>query len=651
MSGTTSASFIRQIGLLLLGLVLLALLGSAGIQGWSSREQLQAHWQQRNDDAAAAAALALALALAQRPADRESAQRLLGTQFDTGAYLQIRFDPSDGGTPFLRVDALAPGTAPAWFVRSVGIEPRPGTAQVFDNGRAVGTVQVARNPALANDDLWRGSLRAAAALGALGLALGLLGTLAILRIRRPLAAAVGQARALVEGRLVTLPEPQVQELQALTLAMNSMVARLKVTFDAQALQVEQLRKQAHCDALTGLSNRAHFLSQFEAGLLREDGPQCYGLVLLRLRDLAGVNRSLGRAATDRILCAIAQALMPYGERVPGCFLGRLNGADFALCLPVGGVALETAQALAAALRAVLPELGPGVGVAFGALELRRETALADALAAVDEALARAETRGAFKVALGGERDDSWNVGEDTWRQGISDALADGRAGLVGFVLIDASGGLVHLECPLRLQLQADGAFEVAARWLPLAVRARMTAEIDLRAVALALAAIARDGQPRCVNLAPASLAESGFASRLRALVFAAPRVTRKLWLEVDEAAAVERFALLQDLARQLRACGVRLGLEHAGARLGRIDRLLDLGLDFIKLDTATTRGVGSDPLRLNFVRGSVELLHGLQMQVYAEGVADDSDARALWACGVDGITGPWATAQHAGADA
>ncbi len=648
MSSRTSASVIRQVGLVLLASLLLALLGSAGIQwGWA-REQLQVQGQQRNDDAAAM----LALTLSQLSADREAIDRLLSAQFDTGGYRHIRFEPADGSAPFLRDKEAAPGTAPTWFVQQTGVEPQPGTAQAFAGGRAVGTLQVARTLTLAHDALWRSARRAAAALGTLGLAIGLLGALAVQRIRRPLAAAVGQARALVAGRLVTLPEPQVQELHALTQAMNAMVARLKVTFEAQALQVEQWRRQAHCDALTGLANRSHFLGQFEASLLREDGPDRYGLVLLRLRDLAGVNRTLGRVATDRILSAIAQALQPYSERVPGCFPGRLNGADFALCLPVGGVALETAQALAAALRALLPELGPGVGVAFGALELRRETALADALAAADEALALAETRGTFKVALGGESDDERGVrGEDTWRLGITEALADGRAGLVGFVLIDACGGLVHLECPLRLQLHAGGAFEVAARWLPLAVRARMTAEIDLRAVALALAAIARDGQPRCVNLAPASLAESGFASRLRALVFGAPRMTRKLWLEVDEAAAVDRFALLQELARQLRACGVRLGLEHAGARLGRIDRLLDLGLDFIKLDTATTRGVGSDPLRLNFVRGSVELLHGLQLQVYAEGVADDGDARALWACGIDGITGPWATAQHAGADA
>jgi len=635
-------SLIRQIWLLLLCTLLLALLGSVGVNVLSARGYLQTQLRLKNSDSAAV----LALALSQQHGERALMDLLLTAQFDTGAYSEIRFDPSDGSAPFVRTATQGTTVAPQWFVRAIAIEPVPGLAQVSDGWRALGSVQVTSSLAFAYDELWRASLRAAAALGVVALAAGLLVMLAVARIRRPLDAAVGQARALVEGRFVTVPEPAVKELQALTQAMNSMVVRLKQTFELQAAQVEQLRQRAQCDGLTGLSNRNQFLSQLEATLQREDGAEHCGLVLLRLRDLDGVNRTLGHAATDRVIESIAEALRPYAERAHGCFLGRLNGSDFALCLPVGGLARETAQALAAALGALLPGLGQGISAAFGAVELARETSLAQALAAADRALARAEARGAYEVELGDERPgDHLGAGEHAWRQGIADALAQGRVRLVDFPLIDSAAALVHLECPLRLQLQAGGAFEVAARWLPLAIRARMTAEVDARAVALALEAIARDGTPRCVNLAPASLADSAFAGRLRAHLFAAPRVARKLSLEVAEVAAIERFGLLQELCRQLRPCGVRLGLEHAGVRLGQVDRLFALGLDFIKLDTTATRGVGTDAQRLRFVRGSVELLHGLSLQVYAEGVGDAADAKALWSCGVDGITGPWASAQ------
>jgi EAL domain-containing protein (putative c-di-GMP-specific phosphodiesterase class I) len=266
------------------------------------------------------------------------------------------------------------------------------------------------------------------------------------------------------------------------------------------------------------------------------------------------------------------------------------------------------------------------------------------MAAADAALARAESRGAFAVELDHEsQPGAVALGEGAWRQRIRDALSQGRVHLVNYPLIDARKQLVHFECPLRLQVEEGGPFEPAARWLPMAVRSRLIVDVDERALALALAEAANDGQPRCINISPSSLLDSGFASRLRALLWDAPRVARLIWLEVSESAAVEHFELLQELSRQLRPIGVKLGLEHAGEKLGLIPRLFEAGLDYVKLDTAVVTGVGADDNRADFIRGTVTLLHGLSLKVFAEGVVEERDAEALWECGIDAITGPWAS--------
>ena len=339
---------------------------------------------------------------------------------------------------------------------------------------------------------------------------------------------------------------------------------------------------------------------------------------------------------------IAQSLKPYTEGIKGCFIGRLNGSDFALCLPASGVALETAQTVAEALRLVLPTLGSGAAVCMGAVEMHREMLPGRAMSAADEALARAEMRGAFAVELGSEPPGAIAVlGEGAWRQRIMQALEQQRVRLMEFPVLNVHRQLVHLECPLRLQLESDGGFEPAARWLPLAARSRLTVDIDERALTLALQAAHHDGQVRCVNLSPASLADSGFAARLRARLWTTPQAARLIWLEIDESAAVEHFDLLRELTRQLRPTGVRFGIEHAGERLGQIPRLFEAGLDYVKLDASVTIGVGRDDHRALFVRGTVTLLHGMSIQVYAEGVSDSLDASRLWDCGIDGATGPW----------
>jgi EAL domain-containing protein (putative c-di-GMP-specific phosphodiesterase class I) len=354
-------------------------------------------------------------------------------------------------------------------------------------------------------------------------------------------------------------------------------------------------------------------------------------------------------ATDRVLTTIAQALKVYTDKVHGCFVGRLNGSDFAMSLPVRGELEATANALSEGLRVALSTQGAHLSVATGAVEMQHGLPLAELMTAADAALARAESRGGFAVELGATGGTAAaSGGEASWRSQITQALAEGRTRLVSFPVIDTANRVIALECPLRVQLQGGGAFETAARWLPLALRSRLTTAIDLNAIALALEAIRIDAQPRCINLSPASLADSGFAANVRELLGTQPDAAPRLWLEVSEVAAFDQFTPLQELGRQVRPLGVQLGLEHAGERLGRIERLMELGLDYVKLDASVVHAVGSDAARATFVASSVTMLHGLGISVYAEGVADAADARALWGCRIDGLTGPWVSAQLPG---
>src|SRR5882762_4307918 len=304
-------SLIRQIWLLLVGALLLAFFGSVGVAIESSRDTLQTQLRIKNSDNAAS----LALVLSQQKGEPQLMELLMSAQFDTGFYRQIKFTNSDGSATFSREQNLAPSRAPAWFVALVPIESTPGLAQVSDGWRALGSVQVVSQAAFAHDDLWAGSQRSAFALAVVAVLAALLARAVVERIRRPLDAAVKQAQSLVNGEFVTVPQPRVPELARLTEAMNTMVTRLKLIFESQAAQVEALRREAHSDALTGLSNRKHFMAQLSAALEGEDGTAEGGLVLLRVLDLAGINRSLGHAATDDMIAAVSQALQSYTRRV------------------------------------------------------------------------------------------------------------------------------------------------------------------------------------------------------------------------------------------------------------------------------------------------------------------------------------------------
>ncbi|MEO8281272.1 MAG: LapD/MoxY N-terminal periplasmic domain-containing protein, partial [Ideonella sp.] len=483
-------SLIRQIWLLLLATLVLAFIGSAGLTVRSARNTLETQLQLKNSDNAAM----LALVLGQQHGDAGLMELVMSAQFDTGFYRSMRFTKADGALGYAQTGSAQPLAAPNWFVQLLPIRPRPGLAQVSDGWRALGSIEVTSQTAYAYDDLWHASLSSAAVLGVLGLVMAMLARAVVKRIDEPLSRTVEQADALVDGRFISVPEPRVPELKRLTQAMNTMVGRLKLMFDAQAKQLEALREQAHNDPLTGVSNRNHFIGQINAARQSDYGDPDAGLILLRLLDLAEVNRKLGHATTDQLIKAVAQAVQGCGTNFIGSCVGRLNGSDFGLFLPVGGQAQPTANAIAESMRGTLAQFGGHVGIAVGAVEIGAPLELRDVLAAADGALARSESRGAFAVELAEQHQSragsSSPLGEGAWRQNLLDALAGRRARLVRFPVIDAQLQAIHLECPMRLQLVADGAFETAAHWLPLALRSRLTAALDELAVRLALDEIA-----------------------------------------------------------------------------------------------------------------------------------------------------------------
>ena len=628
-------SLIRQLWLLLLGTVLVGVAGSALVTIGAAREDLEAQLQRQNDDSARS----LALALSQRPGDAASIGTRLSAQFGTGAFERLRLLTPDGGViAEHRAEPPTPA-APAWFVRAVPIAPEPGVAQISDGGQPIGRLEVTARAGFAHDALWRGSLRSAAWLAAVGLVAAALAGMLLRRIRAPLAAMVEQAGALRERRFVVVDEPAIPELRQLSQALNGLVQRLQGVFAEQGGQLEALRREAQPDPLTGLPHRVHWLARLASLRERDDAPPAGALLLVRMRALETLNREHGHAAVDRLLRTVAATLENAAWRHEDALAGRLNGSDLALLVP-GADPASLGPELLTSLRAAL-SAGPEADLAVGAIAWRPDSAVAAQMQAADAALARAEMQSPFGLAVDVAPPGPPALGEAQWRHALSQALERRDAVLAAFPVVGRHGGLLHLESPLRLRLHENGALEPAARWLPWALRSQLAARADLLAVELALDAIGTDARPRAVNLAPDSLRDAGFLPGLRALLAARPAPARSLWLEFGEAAALGQLAPLAELGRELRPFGVRLGLEHAGERLAHVERLYEAGLDYAKLDAALSAGLEADGARGDFVRGLVIALHGLGMQVIAEGVASEADARALWACGLDGLTGTW----------
>lgn len=439
-------------------------------------------------------------------------------------------------------------------------------------------------------------------------------------------------------------------------ALKHLIQRQQVLFDAQAQQLEALRRQAYTDPLTGLFNRRHFMALLD-GVLSGDGqPIEVGLLLLRVRDLPGMNQRIGHAGSDRVLKSLAQVLLAYAEGINRCSAGRLSGGDFVLLLPVSGVADETATTLLQALRQPVARTDPLARVQVGVVELSLPMRASQALALAESALG--QHRPAAPARPPADKtppllDDELPADGSTWHQQITRALAKGEVALAAYPVRTPDGRQLHLDCPLRVRLHAQGPLETASRWLHLATRTRMCAALDERALQLALEAIAADGQARCINLAAQSLASGTFVVAVTRRLADAPQSACRLWIDLPESMALAQPSLVREAARRWRPLGVMLGLEHAGEDLARIPRLIDLGLDCVRIDSRFVndlRSAEAESSRLH-LQGLVKLVQAVGWQVTAEGVRSADDLELLWQLGFDAATGPAVTPEPAVAPA
>ncbi|TCJ15282.1 EAL domain-containing protein [Parasulfuritortus cantonensis] len=632
-------SMYRQLWLSILVSALLALSACLLAALLNARAYLETELARKNHDNA----VALALALNRADTDPDDVVVTATALFDSGHYEMVRITAPDGRVLVDRVSRDPDAGAPAWFVDWLPIRSLPGSAQLSGGWTPLGSVTLMSRTRFAYRSLWRTALTMTAAIAVTGLLGGVLVSLVLRRIRRPMQAVVEQARAITEHRFVSIPEPEVPEFRQLAAAMNATVGRLREQFAEDARRYENLRREANFDALTGLANRNFFLAALDQALGAEDS--LFGaLAIIRLPHLDHVNRELGRETADDMLRRVGRAI---GELTPYCagtYAGRLTGADFGLMLPAGCDAGALMDELMTKLREAVEPVGGRHGEVDighgGFMPGENPTRL---LARVDAAVAWAQSAGGNRVCEAAtDGDPSLPVSANEWRAALRYALHDGNALKLVHHAVRINGDpATHRECPLRIRVREDGDWLPARRFLPLAERLGVIPELDLAALALALDELDADASVAglWLNLSARSIAEAAFRRQAVDLLERHPDARERLWLEVPESGGLHRLSALRDLGRQLKPLGCHLGLEHYGHHFNQVGLLYDLGLDFLKVDSAFVQGIDGNPGNQAFLSGLCEIAHHIGMRVYAEGVENEAELRKLLDLGFDGVTG------------
>jgi diguanylate cyclase (GGDEF) domain len=165
-------------------------------------------------------------------------------------------------------------------------------------------------------------------------------------------------------------------------------------------KLEQYRRQAYHDSLTGLYNRIAFMEHLEAEIRQaESNRGVFSLLLLDIDDFKQVNDTLGHLAGDTVLSSIGELLRQRLRR--GDMAARYGGEELVVLAPNTG--REAAKSMAESIRAAIAGYDFGlertVTVSIGCATYRQGEDRSALFARADAAMYEAKRNGKNKVVL------------------------------------------------------------------------------------------------------------------------------------------------------------------------------------------------------------------------------------------------------------
>jgi EAL domain-containing protein (putative c-di-GMP-specific phosphodiesterase class I) len=226
-----------------------------------------------------------------------------------------------------------------------------------------------------------------------------------------------------------------------------------------------------------------------------------------------------------------------------------------------------------------------------------------------------------------------------WARELREVLDENRVILYSQPVIRLSDRTpVHHEILVRV-LDRNGGLVLPGQFIEVAESLGMAQEIDLRVVEKVIDVLQgpqfRGRKTRFfVNLSRTSISDPHWVRRFQNLLSAAPVDHSQLVFEITETAAMSSVDVTQGFIAQMKRMGCRFALDDFGAGFSSFYFLKRFEVDYLKIDGSFVRELASDGASRLFVRALCDVARGLNKQVVAEWVEDQSVMDILVEMGV-----------------
>ena len=406
---------------------------------------------------------------------------------------------------------------------------------------------------------------------------------------------------------------------------------------------EELVRRAFQDDLTGLANRALFHDRLRHALERRSRTRTtVAVLLLDLDGFKRVNDSLGHAAGDQLLRAVASRIsstVRSGETV-----ARLGGDEFAIVIEAVQTT-EEVQLLAERLLRIISKpvivvdrevvVNVSIGIAIAQSGDEGDALLRNA----DVAMYSAKNAGKQCARLFDssmlERAQSWLELEQALRRAVErmefellfQPMMDLREGtLLGFE------ALLRWRHPTR-GLVAPAEFLAVAEETGVIVPIGRWALREACCYAAGWADRAGVTPSISVNLAPRQIDDPHLYDDVQTALTASGLDPKLLILEISESQMIRAPDTSHATLQAIRALGVRIAIDDFGTGYSSLSHLQFFPVDELKIDSTFVSRMDEGDREASFVRTMLALANSLGVNVVAEGIEREAQQVLLTALG------------------
>jgi EAL domain-containing protein (putative c-di-GMP-specific phosphodiesterase class I) len=207
-----------------------------------------------------------------------------------------------------------------------------------------------------------------------------------------------------------------------------------------------------------------------------------------------------------------------------------------------------------------------------------------------------------------------------------------------------SGGRVRFEALLRIDDKDLGkvspeAFFLACERVGKTAWADRTILVDALGKSIPWMSLDRRCCGVSVNVAPATLLESGFVDWLNALMKEEEIPAHWLQLEITEHAMISQAQSLAGVLKQLQAQGVLIAMDDFGSGFSSLTVLANLPIHHIKCDRAFLLGIREDVSRQILLSHICKMGNALGLWVTVEGIETEAELAIVGETGANAVQG------------